>query len=153
MSTPINRTLKWILVGLVVGLLLAGIGAGSGGASAIFIPPALALGAVLSIIHNTWCYCKDENRKAIDLLPSGVLIFIMCFSILENLKVQTNCISFEGNAYVKARSQVEELGWSHSFLKPKAHELNACELGFEYKNSDHFKLFIVSPDGSVRLND
>ena len=153
MWKSIKLTLKWILFGFISGFFLAVAGAGPGGASAIFIFLGLALGAVLSIVHNIWRYYQDESRKLVNLIPSGVILLIVCFPIVTNIIVEANCTTSETGSLAKAKVYVEKLGWPIGFLKPDAYELSGCELGFEYESLEHFRLIIVSPDGSVRLND
>jgi hypothetical protein len=109
--------------------------------------------AVLSIVHNIWRYYQDESRKLVNLIPSGVILLIVCFPIVTNIIVEANCTTSETGSLAKAKVYVEKLGWPIGFLKPDAYELSGCELGFEYESLEHFRLIIVSPDGSVRLND
>lgn len=146
-------TIKWILFSFIVGFILAVAGAGPGGASAIFIFLGVAVGAGISVIHNIWIFYKDEHRTKAHLMPSVLILAVVCFSVIDDFIVEANCNISEMDYFNKAQAYVQKLGWPLEFLKPEPYVLGGCELGFKYESLEHFNLIIVSADGDVRLND
>ena len=52
-----------------------------------------------------------------------------------------------------ALSFLDTIEYDPQFLSTKPYKLDWCELGFEYESPEHFRLIIISTDGTARLNE
>ena len=142
----------WLVFGFSIDFLIAKF---------IYIPNTsmsigvtfLTVGIYASLIH---CVFLKINRKEssyrLFAFPSFVALLVS-WELIAFFHTEYTCSISETKSLESALSFLETIEYDQRFMSKKPYKLDWCELGFEYKSPDSFRLIIVSSDGTVRLNE
>lgn len=113
----------------------------------------LTLGVYTSLLHCAFLKVKQQKSSySLFILPSFVA-FLVSWELIAFYHTEYTCSISESRSLELAVSFINEIGYDPQFMSKKPYKLDWCELGFEYESLDHFRLIIVSADGTVRLNE
>lgn len=110
-------------------------------------------GLYLSFIHCLILKVKKPNTAFRILIPSGFFVFIISEHFYGFYTVEKNCLISESDSLKSAIEYVKKINYDTRYLSKEPYKLDWRKLGFEYNSLDHYRLIIVSDDGTARLND
>lgn len=113
----------------------------------------LTVALYLSLIHCFFIKVKNKSLSYSVLLPSGLLVILVSEYFYDFYQVEKNCKISEVDSLVAAVNYLKKIKYDPKYLTETPDKLDWCKLGFVYESPDHYRLVIVSEDGSVRLND
>ena len=113
----------------------------------------LTLSVYASLLH---CIFIKIRRKSLSygllVLPS-LFVSLVSWQLISFYHSEFTCTISEPESLKAAITFLEKIKYDPQFMNQKPYKLDWCEIGFEYKSPDHFRLIIVSTDGTVKLND
>ncbi|MAA70389.1 MAG: hypothetical protein CL679_01550 [Bermanella sp.] len=142
----------WLIAGFLIDLAIANIYHAPNTSMSIKTT-WLTVGLYLSFIHCLIIKVKKPNTAFRILIPSGFFVIIISEHFYSFYTVEKNCLISESDSLKSAIEYVKEINYDPRYLSKKPYNLDWCKLGFEYNSLDHYRLVIVSDDGTARLND
>ena len=113
----------------------------------------LTLGVYFSLLHCVFIKVKRKGSSyALFIIPSFV-VFLLSWQLIAYYYTESTCTISESKSFHSALSFLDTIEYDPQYMHTKPYKLGRCELGFEYESPEHFRLIIVSADGTVRFNE
>lgn len=113
----------------------------------------LILGVYASLLHCAFIKVKRKGSSyGLFVLPSFVA-FLVSWELIAFYHTEYTCTISESKSFQSASSFLDTIEYDPQYMSTKPYKLDWCELGFEYESPEHYRLIIVSADGTVRLNE
>jgi len=142
----------WVVIGFTIDYSIAKLNYNPNTSMSIAVT-FLILGVYASLVHCAFLKVKrKESSFGIFVLPSFVALLVS-WELIAFYHTEYSCAISELKSLKSALSFLNTIEYDPQFMSKKPYKLDWCELGFEYESSEHFRLIIVSADGTVRLNE
>ena len=113
----------------------------------------LTLGVYASLFHCAFIKLRHKTLSySLFVLPS-FLVFLVSWQLIAFYHTKFTCTISEPESLKAAMTFLETIEYDPQFMSKKSYKLDWCKLGFEYESPEHFRLIIVSADGTVKLNE
>ena len=113
----------------------------------------VTLGVYASFLHCVFIKIRQKSSSyGLFVLPS-LVVFLVSWQLITFYHTKFTCTISEPKSLESALSFLDTIEYDPQFLSTKPYKLDWCELGFEYESPEHFRLIIISTDGTARLNE
>jgi len=144
--------LFWMILGFSLDLLVSEMTSLTNASSVVEFH-FLTASVFVSLFHCFYLSMRNKRLDIFRLLPSIIVFIVMLDVYVTDYFLEASCVINQNKSHIVAKKFIEKLSWEQKYLIREPMKFKGCKLGFEYNSTEHFRLVIVSQDGSVRLNE